>query len=65
MEAAELPLQERISAGLQLGMNSPRYHQILNKVIDDPEALAEFPGRVNRLRRIRDSRKAARSLPRP
>jgi len=37
-----------------------RYFQILNAVIDDPRALVADPVTVNRLRRLRESRRAAR-----
>lgn len=33
-----------------------RYYQLLNDLIDEPEALEAEPMLVNRLRRIRDSR---------
>ncbi|GAB3622547.1 hypothetical protein GCM10027418_06290 [Mariniluteicoccus endophyticus] len=64
MEAAELPVRQREEAALQLGMTSPRFHQILNRLVSNPspELLAEFPGRVNRLRRVAEARRTARSL---
>ena len=42
------------------GMTATRYQQLLNKLIDRPEALAAEPLTVNRLRRLRDERAAAR-----
>ncbi|EJZ81720.1 DUF3263 domain-containing protein [Corynebacterium otitidis] len=36
-----------------LGMSPMRYYQRLNALIDDPAALAEHPGLVRRLARIR------------
>lgn len=42
-------------------MSSTRYYQILNTLIDTPEALAVDPMLVKRLRRMRASRQRARS----
>jgi Protein of unknown function (DUF3263) len=42
-------------------MSSTRYYQILNSLIDTPEALAFDPMLVKRLRRMRNSRQRARS----
>lgn len=44
-----------------LGWNPTRYHQVLNHLLDRPEALAADPQLVNRLRRLRDQRSRARS----
>ena len=41
-------------------MSSTRYYQILNALIDTPEALAVDPMLVGRLTRLRDARRAAR-----
>jgi hypothetical protein len=38
----------------QFGMTSTRYHQLLDRLIDRPEALAADPVTVNRLRRLRE-----------
>ncbi|MCB5166140.1 DUF3263 domain-containing protein [Streptomyces bambusae] len=43
-----------------LGMSPVRYYQLLNALMDDPRALAHAPGTVNRLRRIREDRRARR-----
>lgn len=43
------------------GMNATRYYQVLNALIDRPEALAAQPLLVKRLRRMRASRQQARS----
>ncbi|MER5933841.1 DUF3263 domain-containing protein [Streptomyces sp. NPDC002054] len=43
-----------------LGMTPVRYYQLLNALMDDPRALAHAPGTVNRLRRIRATRRARR-----
>lgn len=42
-------------------MTATRYYQILNALIDRPEALAHDPMLVRRLRRLRSSRTRARS----
>ncbi|MFE9093116.1 DUF3263 domain-containing protein [Streptomyces sp. NPDC007264] len=44
----------------QLGLVPVRYYQLLNALLDDPRALAHDPVTVNRLRRVRDSRRAER-----
>ena len=43
------------------GLSGTRYYQILNALIDRPEALAYDPMLVKRLRRVRASRRLARS----
>lgn len=45
-------------------MSTPRYHQVLNALIDTPEALAHSPLLVRRLRRLRENRQRARSAAR-
>ncbi|NDL58173.1 DUF3263 domain-containing protein [Phytoactinopolyspora mesophila] len=42
-------------------MTATRYYQVLNALIDRPEALAHDPMLVKRLRRLRSSRTRARS----
>lgn len=42
-------------------MSSTRYYQILNALIDNPEALREDPMLVKRLRRLRSQRQRSRS----
>ena len=44
----------------RLGMSPTRYHQVLVRALDLPEALAYDPMLVRRLRRLRDVRRAAR-----
>lgn len=44
----------------ELGMVPVRYYQLLNALLDDPRALAHDPITVNRLRRVRESRRAER-----
>ena len=42
-------------------MSATRYYQVLNALIDRPEALAHDPMLVKRLRRLRSARQRARS----
>ncbi|MFE7316154.1 MULTISPECIES: DUF3263 domain-containing protein [unclassified Streptomyces] len=44
----------------QLGISPTRYYQLLNALLDDPRALEHDPVTVNRLRRVRDARRARR-----
>jgi hypothetical protein len=44
----------------ELGLTPIRYAQLLNALIDKPEALAAEPVLVKRLRRLRDTRRQAR-----
>ncbi|MEE2060920.1 DUF3263 domain-containing protein [Rhodococcus artemisiae] len=43
------------------GLSATRYYQVLNALIDRPEALAADPMLVKRLRRLRSSRQKARA----
>lgn len=43
------------------GISMTRYYQLLNTVLDDPAALAADPVTVNRLRRLRGSRRPPRA----
>jgi hypothetical protein len=44
----------------ELGISATRYYQLLNGLLDRPEALAHAPVLVNRLRRIRETRRGER-----
>lgn len=44
----------------ELGMVPVRYYQLLNALLDDARALAHDPITVNRLRRVRESRRDER-----
>lgn len=46
-----------------LGLSATRYYQLLNRLIDRPEAMAFDPVLVKRLRRQRSRRKGIRSEP--
>jgi hypothetical protein len=43
------------------GMSATRYYQVLNALLDRPEALAADPMLVKRLRRLRGARQRARA----
>jgi hypothetical protein len=45
----------------RFGLTPTRYYQVLNRVLSTPEAVAENPLLVSRLRRVRASRKGARA----
>lgn len=45
----------------QFDMSATRYYQVLNALIDRPEALASDPLLVRRLRRLRSQRQRQRS----
>lgn len=44
----------------ELGVAPVRYYQLLNALLDDPRALEYDPVTVNRLRRVREARRAER-----
>ena len=44
----------------QLGIAPVRYYQLLNGLLDRPAALAHDPLLINRLRRLREQRRARR-----
>ncbi len=52
--AKERAIRER------LGLAPVRYYQLLNALLDDARALAHDPVTVNRLRRVRQARRAER-----
>ncbi|MGZ5129144.1 MAG: DUF3263 domain-containing protein [Actinomycetota bacterium] len=52
--AKERAIRERF------GFSAARYHQLLNRIIDAPGALAYDPMLVRRLRRVREARRRRR-----
>ena len=46
----------------QFGLSAARYYQLLNTVIDSPDAVRHDPMLVRRLQRARDARTAAQGL---
>jgi hypothetical protein len=45
----------------QLGWTPTRFWQVVDALLDRPDALEEYPQTVSRLRRLRDSRAQQRS----
>ena len=52
------PKERRIRE--RFGFSAARYHQLLNRIVDLPEALAYDPMLVRRLRRLREERRRKR-----
>lgn len=48
----------------QLGLTSTRYWALVGRLLDRPDALAEMPVEVRRLRRLRDQRRCGRDAQR-
>ena len=44
----------------RFGLSAARYHQLVNRAIDEPAALVYDPMLVRRLRRLRESRRQKR-----
>jgi hypothetical protein len=53
---------KELAVRTELGLSSARYYQVLNALLDSPEALRADPMLVKRLRRIRDARVHARRI---
>ena len=60
-EAWKLSLTKERAIRERFGFSPYRYHQLLHKVIDRPEALLYDPMLVRRLRRVREVRRRART----
>ena len=52
--------RKELAVRARFGLSAARYHQLLNRLIDRPEALQYDPVLVQRLRRLRESRRRAR-----
>jgi len=44
----------------RFGISAARYHQLLNRIVDRPEALKYDPMLIHRLRRLREARRRKR-----
>jgi hypothetical protein len=53
-----MPKERAVRA--RFGMSAARYYQLLNRLIDRPEALEYDPVLVQRLRRVREVRRSKR-----
>ena len=60
-EAWKLSVTKERAIRERFGFSPSRYHQLLHKVIDRPEALLYDPMLVRRLRRVREVRRRART----
>ena len=56
------PGAKELAVRTELGLSAARYYQVLNALLDSPEALRADPMLVKRLRRIRDARVHARRI---
>ena len=59
-EAWKLSVPKARAIRERFGFSPARYHQLLNRVLDRPEALAYDPMLVRRLRRLREARRRRR-----
>jgi hypothetical protein len=60
-EAWKLPGQKERAIRERFGFSSARYHQLLHRAVDTPQALAYDPMLVRRIRRLREARRRRRS----
>jgi hypothetical protein len=60
-EAWKLSVTKERAIRERFGFSPSRYHQLLHKVIDRPEALVYDPMLGRRLRRVREVRRRART----
>jgi len=60
-EAWKLTVTKERAIRERFGFSPSRYHQLLHRIIDRPEALAFDPMLVRRLRRVREVRRRART----
>lgn len=59
-EAWQLAIPKERAIRERFAFSPTRYHQLLNRLIDQPEALAYDPMVVRRLRRLREERRRKR-----
>jgi Protein of unknown function (DUF3263) len=53
-------IPKQLAVRARFGLSPARYYQLLNRLIDRPEALTYDPMLVQRLRRLRDAKRATR-----
>jgi hypothetical protein len=63
-EAWKLQVSKERAIRERFGFSAARYHQLLQRLIDTPAALAYDPMLVRRLRRLRDDRRRRRTAER-
>jgi len=59
-ESWKLTIPKERAIRERFGFSSARYHQLLNRVVERPEAVAYDPMLVRRLRRVREARRRRR-----
>ncbi len=59
-ESWKLDIPKERAIRERFGFSPARYHQLLNRVLERPEALAHDPMLVRRLLRVRDTRRRRR-----
>jgi Protein of unknown function (DUF3263) len=59
-EAWKLRIPKERAIRERFGFSAARYHQLLTRIIDRPEAIQEDPMLVRRLRRVREARRRKR-----
>ena len=59
-ESWKLTIPKQRAIRERFGFSAARYHQLLNRAIESPEALAYDPMLVRRLIRVRDARRRRR-----
>jgi hypothetical protein len=60
-EAWKLTVPKQRAIRKRFGISASRYHQLLHRIIDRPEALSYDPMLVRRLRRLRELRRRSRT----
>jgi hypothetical protein len=60
-EAWKLTVSKQRAIRQRFGISASRYHQLLHRIIDRPEALSYDPMLVRRLRRLRELRRRSRT----
>jgi hypothetical protein len=63
-DAWRLQISKERAIRERFGISTTRYHQLLHRIVDRPEALAYDPMLVRRLRRIREIRRRRRTAQR-
>jgi hypothetical protein len=56
----QAPIPKEVAVRARFGISPARYYQLLNRLIDQPEALELDPMLVQRLRRLREARRRRR-----
>ncbi len=63
-ESWKLSVAKQRAIRERFGFSAARYHQLLNRLVERPEALAYDPMLVRRLRRLRETRRRRRTAER-